>query len=168
MTPVAQEDKPCPLPRALPVLDGDPAGSTGPCRVRLCSLKWTQQAQRLREAALVFYFAFKHPRTPWYAKLVAVCAAGYLLSPVQLIPNYIPVIGSLDDLAVLLVGAKLLRRIIPDDVLAECLQRASDVETRRKEEIKSAAATLGAAAIICAWFLVAAIASVFMVRYVFR
>jgi len=136
--------------------------------MRVYSLKWTQQTQRLREEALMFYFAFQHPRAPWYARLVAVCAAGYLLSPIQLIPNYIPVIGSLDDLVVLLVGAKLLRRIIPGNVLAECRRRARDVEARRKEEIKSAAATLGAVVIVCAWFLVAVIASVFMTRYVFR
>ncbi len=79
---------------------------------------WRRRAQRLQKEAHVFYFVFKHPRTRWYARLLAVCTAGYLLSPVQLIPSFIPVIGFLDDFAVLFLGAKLLTRITPPDVLA--------------------------------------------------
>ena len=62
---------------------------------------WWRQAQRVQKQAHVFYFVFKHPRNPWYAKMIAACTAGYLLSPVQLIPSFIPGIGFLDDLLVL-------------------------------------------------------------------
>jgi uncharacterized membrane protein YkvA (DUF1232 family) len=117
---------------------------------------------------MVFYFAFKHPRMPWYARLIAICTAGYLLSPVQLIPSYIPVIGFLDDFLVLFLGLKLLRKIIPHNVLSDCRQRAAAVETRRKEEIKSAAARASAAVIICLWFLTTVVASVLIAKLVFR
>jgi len=62
----------------------------------------------------------KHPQVPWHAKLVAGCTVGYLLSPIQLIPTPIPVIGQLDDLAVLIVGMKLVRILTPAALLEEC------------------------------------------------
>ncbi|MGB2617378.1 MAG: DUF1232 domain-containing protein, partial [Candidatus Acidiferrales bacterium] len=75
-------------------------------------MNWKVQAQRVQREAYVYYFAFKHPRVPWYAKLVAACSAAYLFSPIQLIPSYIPVIGFLDDFLVLFLAARLLQRII--------------------------------------------------------
>ena len=102
---------------------------------------------------------FKHPRVSWLARSVAACVAAYLLSPVQLIPSYLPVIGFLDDFLVLFVGVKLLRRIVPKNVLAECRQRAEFVEVRRKEEIRSAASTVGLIVVVFLWFLAAIIAS---------
>jgi len=100
-------------------------------------MTWKQQAQRMHREAQTFYFAFKHPRVHWYAKLVAACIAGYLLSPIQLIPTFIPVIGVLDDLLVLFLGVKLLQRIIPQDILAECREQANVAEKRRKDEVRS-------------------------------
>lgn len=73
----------------------------------------------LRELA-VLYRVLRHPRTPWYVRGVAACAVGYVLSPIQLIPSFIPVIGQLDNVCVLLVGDKLVRALVPDDVLGEC------------------------------------------------
>jgi len=127
---------------------------------------WKQQAQRLRKEAHVFYFVFKHPRTRWYARLLAVCTAGYLLSPVQLIPSFIPVIGFLDDFAVLFLGAKLLTRITPPDVLAECRKLADAAETRRKEEIRSTAAVVASIVIATVWLLAAITASALMAKYI--
>ena len=74
----------------------------------------------------------KHPRTPWSSRVVAGCAVSYLLSPVQLIPTFVPVIGQLDDLFVLFVGMRLIRRLTPDDLLAECEQRAGFPILRRR------------------------------------
>jgi uncharacterized membrane protein YkvA (DUF1232 family) len=128
---------------------------------------WRHQAQRLQTEALVFCCVFKHPRATWFARWVAACIAAYLLSPVQLIPSYIPVIGFADDFLVLFLGVKLLRRIIPKDVLAECRQRAEVVETQRKEEIRSAAATVGLVAVIFLWFLAAVIGSILIVKYIY-
>jgi formylglycine-generating enzyme required for sulfatase activity/uncharacterized membrane protein YkvA (DUF1232 family) len=64
--------------------------------------------------------AFVHPRVPWHAKAVAGCAVLYIVSPVQLIPNFIPVIGQMDDVLVVTLGLKYLRRYVPQSVLNEC------------------------------------------------
>jgi uncharacterized membrane protein YkvA (DUF1232 family) len=117
-------------------------------------MNWRQQAQRVHREAQTFYFAFKHPRVPWYAKVVAVCTAGYLFSPIQLIPSFIPVIGFLDDLLVLFLGIKLLRRIVPAEVLAECRERAEAAHMRRKDEIRSALGITALVAIAAMWFIV--------------
>ena len=127
---------------------------------------WSRQAQRLQTEALVYYFVFKHPRVTWFPQWGAACVAAYLLSPVQLIPSYIPVIGFLDDIFVLFLGVKLLRRIIPIDVFAECRQRAEVVEAERKEKIRSMAATVGLVAVILSWLLVAVVASALIVKYI--
>jgi uncharacterized membrane protein YkvA (DUF1232 family) len=122
-------------------------------------MSWQQQAQRVHREAQVFYFAFKHPRVRWSAKIVAVCTAGYLFSPIQLIPSYIPVIGFLDDFLVLFLGAKLLRRIISPEILTECHELAKAAEMRRKDEIRSPAAVVAAIAIAVVWLLAAIAAS---------
>jgi uncharacterized membrane protein YkvA (DUF1232 family) len=129
---------------------------------------WKQRAQRLQKEAHVLYFVVKHPRTRWYARLVAACCAGYLLSPVQLIPNFIPVIGCLDDVLVVFVGVKLLRRITPPDVLAECRELADAAEMRRNEEIRSTAAVVASVVIVAVWLLAAVTASALMAAYIRR
>jgi uncharacterized membrane protein YkvA (DUF1232 family) len=132
------------------------------------SLTWTQRVQRVQKEAHIFYLVFKHPGTHWYGRLVAACTAGYLFSPIQLIPNFIPVIGSLDDVLVLFVGAKLLKRITPPDVLTACLERADAAENRRKEEagwMKSVAAPI---AIVTLWTLAAVTASALLTAYFYR
>jgi uncharacterized membrane protein YkvA (DUF1232 family) len=130
------------------------------------SMSWRHQAQRLQREAHVFYFVFKHPRTHWYARLVAVCTAGYLFSPIQLIPSFIPVIGFLDDLLVLFLGVKLLQRITPPDVLTECRELAKAAEMRRKEEIRSSAAVVASAAIVTLWLLATVTASALVAAYI--
>jgi uncharacterized membrane protein YkvA (DUF1232 family) len=129
---------------------------------------WRRKAQRLQKEAHVFYFVFKHPRTRWYAKLVAAFAAGYVLSPIQLIPNFIPVIGSLDDLAVLFLGAKLLQRMTPAEVLSECRQRADAAETLRIEENRWTASAMAPIVMATIWILAAITASALMAAYVYH
>ena len=131
-------------------------------------MNWKRQAQRVQKEAQVFYFAFKHPRVHWYAKLVAVCTAAYLFSPIQLIPNFIPVIGCLDDLLVLFVGVKLVRKLIPPDILTECHELAQAADVRRKEEIRSAGSKVGFVAIAIVWLLAAVGSSVLMMAYIPR
>jgi uncharacterized membrane protein YkvA (DUF1232 family) len=130
------------------------------------SMSWRQRAQRLQKETHVFYFVFRHPHTPWYARLVAACTAGYTLSPIQLIPSFIPVIGFLDDFLVLFLGAKLLQRIIPADVLADSRQFAEAAETRRKEKITSSTRTVAALAITTVWLLFAVAAGVLIAAYI--
>lgn len=132
------------------------------------AVSWGQRAQRLQKDAHVFYLVFKHPHTRWYARLVAAFTAGYLLSPIQLIPNFIPVIGCLDDMLVLFVGVKLLQRLTPADVLTECRELADAAETRRKEETRWATAVAAPFAIATVWFLAAIVASALMAAYVYH
>ncbi|MGH9480676.1 MAG: YkvA family protein [Terriglobales bacterium] len=87
--------------------------------------RWRERAGALVCEARVVWRILKHRRTPWHARLVAAGTVGYMASPVQLIPNYIPVIGPVDDVAVLTVGTWLLRRMVPDSIQAECRRPAN-------------------------------------------
>jgi len=129
---------------------------------------WREQAQQVQTQAHVFYLAFKHPRTPWYARLVAACTAGYLFSPIQLIPSFIPVVGFLDDFLVLFLAVKLIQKITPADVLLECRQHADDAEVRRKHQIGSSAAIVAAVVIVTVWLLTAVAANGLIAAYIRR
>lgn len=132
------------------------------------SFKRKRWGRRLRKETHVFYLIFRHPRTPWYARLVAACAAGYLLSPIQLIPNFIPVIGVLDDVVVILVALKLIRRMTPADVLFECHDRANAAEVRREEEARWLSAIVVPVMIMTVWVLAAIVASALLAAYIYR
>jgi uncharacterized membrane protein YkvA (DUF1232 family) len=67
--------------------------------------------------------ALRHPRVPWHAKMVLGCAVLYVFSPIQLIPNFIPIFGQMDDVLVVSLGIKFLRRFVPQDVLDDCENR---------------------------------------------
>lgn len=115
---------------------------------------WAHKAQELQKQAHVFYFAFKHPRTPWYARLIAGCVAAYLLSPIQIIPSFIPVIGFMDDLVVLVVGFKLIQKCIAPEVLKECRDHAEAAEKRRIAEASSTTAVVVFVTIAMLWLVV--------------
>jgi uncharacterized membrane protein YkvA (DUF1232 family) len=68
---------------------------------------------------LAIYFAARDPRTPWYAKALALCVAGYALSPIDLIPDFVPVLGYLDDLVIVPLGILTVLRLIPPEIMAE-------------------------------------------------
>ena len=129
---------------------------------------WKQRAAELRKEAYAFYFLFKHPRTRWYTKCVAAGAAAYSFSPVQLIPNFIPVIGLLDDLVVLFLGTKVICKITPPDLLQECRDLADAAEGRGREEIRSGMAPLAVFLTATSWLLGAVTASVILAAYVHR
>ena len=128
---------------------------------------WAQKAQKLQKEAHVFYFAFKHPRTPWYAKLIAACAAFYLLSPIQIIPSFVPVIGFMDDLVVLVVGFKLIRRTLVPEVLAECRERAEVAEAKRKAD-SSVADIIVSVTVAILWLISGIAGSLLIASYLRR
>jgi uncharacterized membrane protein YkvA (DUF1232 family) len=89
----------------------------------------TQQpsVQTLKTSIKQFFTQFRiirralvHPQVPWYAKVVAGCAVLYIFSPIQLIPNFIPIVGQMDDVLVVTLGIRFLRRCVPQSVLDEC------------------------------------------------
>ena len=132
------------------------------------AMSWRRRARQLQKEAHVFYFVVKHPRTRWYAKVVAACTACYLVSPIQLIPNFIPVIGFLDDFVVLFVGVKLLQKITPADVFRECRELADAAEARRNQEPKWAGAVVVPVIIVTMWILVAISASTLLAAYIYH
>lgn len=83
-------------------------------------------ARRLKSEFAVYRLALKHPGTPWLAKILLGLAVGYVLLPFDLIPDFIPVIGHLDDLVIVPTLIYLALKMIPDNVMAECRQKASE------------------------------------------
>ncbi len=92
---------------------------------------WKSRAKGLKSEVYALYLACKDPRTPWYAKAFAAMVLGYALSPVDLIPDFIPVLGYLDDLVIVPAGITLLIRMIPKEVLEECRERARNALRRK-------------------------------------
>src|ERR1700737_1118480 len=87
-------------------------------------------ARRLNRDGHAIYLASRDPRVPWYAKALAVAVAAYALSPIDLIPDFIPVVGYLDDLIIVPLGIWLVGSLTPDEVMAECRARADEVGQR--------------------------------------
>jgi uncharacterized membrane protein YkvA (DUF1232 family) len=109
-------------------------------------------AKELKQQTLVVYFAARDPRTPWLARLLALGVAAYALSPIDLIPDFIPVLGYLDDVILVPLGLLLVVRLLPADVLADARSRAADAATRPTSRAM-------AAVIVSVWILAVAAAS---------
>ena len=86
--------------------------------------KWKKWAEKLTRETFTLYFACRDPRTPWYAKALALCVVGYAFSPIDLIPDPIPIIGYLDDLVLVPLGVALVCQLVPREVMADCRERA--------------------------------------------
>jgi uncharacterized membrane protein YkvA (DUF1232 family) len=94
--------------------------------------EFKQRARRLRAETFALYLAARHPGTPWYAKLFVAGIVAYAFSPIDLIPDFVPVLGYLDDLILIPVGIALAIRMVPSSVLAECRARAQEVMSQGK------------------------------------
>jgi uncharacterized membrane protein YkvA (DUF1232 family) len=81
--------------------------------------KAKQWARAIKRDAHALYLAARDPRVPWYAKALALCVAGYALSPIDLIPDFIPVLGYLDDVILVPLGIWAVVKLIPPDLMAE-------------------------------------------------
>ncbi|HEX3045801.1 MAG TPA: YkvA family protein [Bacillota bacterium] len=89
--------------------------------------RFKAKAKDLKKELQVIYLAYKRPDVPWYAKLVAALVVGYALSPIDLIPDFVPVLGYLDDLIIIPFGISLVIKLIPQNILAECRAQADEV-----------------------------------------
>ncbi len=97
---------------------------------------WRTKAKGLKSEIHALYLASRDPRTPWYAKALVAFIIGYALSPIDLIPDFIPLVGYLDDLVIVPAGIALLVRMIPNGVLQECREKAqSEPISIRKNRI---------------------------------
>ncbi len=89
--------------------------------------KW---AKDLKQQTLVVYFAARDPRTPWFVRVFALIVAAYALSPIDLIPDFIPMLGYLDDLVLIPLGLALVVRLIPAEVMLSAQQQAQTISDR--------------------------------------
>src|SRR6478752_7184795 len=87
-------------------------------------------ARGLRRDGHAVYLASRDPRVPWYVKALAIAVAAYALSPIDLIPDFIPIVGYLDDLVILPLGVWLVVSLVPAEIMAECRAKA-DAAGRR-------------------------------------
>ena len=108
-------------------------------------------ARGIRRDTLAITYALRDPRTPWAARILGAIVVAYAVSPIDLIPDFIPVLGYLDDLLLLPLGLLLVRRLIPPEVLADARARAD----ARAERLHSLA---GAVVVVTIWLAIAVLA----------
>ena len=121
---------------------------------------WKQWKKQLKIEIYAIYLAYKDPRVPWYARIFAACVIGYAFSPIDLIPDFIPILGYLDDLILIPLGVMLVLKMIPKEVLVECRERSQDI-MRQDKPVNRIAAIV----IIAIWIICAVIAVAFMLNY---
>jgi len=104
--------------------------------------------QRLKQDVVALWFCTRHPRTPFIAKALAAALVAYAFSPIDLIPDFIPVLGYLDDVLILPAGIWLVLKLVPPDVLAECRAQADRWLEEKRAQPRS---YLAAALIVALW-----------------
>jgi uncharacterized membrane protein YkvA (DUF1232 family) len=110
--------------------------------------RWTKRAHELEADSYALYLAARDPRVPWYAKLLAAAVVAYAVSPIDLIPDFIPVIGLLDDMIIVPLGLALALKMIPREVMDEHRREARG---RLAEGVPRR--WIGAIVVICIWLL---------------
>lgn len=120
---------------------------------------WKQRIKELKTETYAIYLASKDPRVPWYTKILIAFVVAYTFSPIDLIPDFIPVIGYLDDLVIVPLGILLALKMIPPEVMAEC--RGFARERLNQDQPNSRAA---AAVILVIWLLAAAVITTIAVQ----
>ena len=121
--------------------------------------QWKAKTRQLEIETYTLYLAHRHPEVPWYAKVFAGCVVGYLFSPIDLIPDFIPVLGHLDDLVLVTLGITLALKMIPKTVWEECREEAQKILSRDKPRNWAAAGF-----IISIWLLLVALVVFFVAR----
>jgi uncharacterized membrane protein YkvA (DUF1232 family) len=124
---------------------------------------WKARARQLKTEIYALYLAYKDPRTPWYARIFAAIVVGYAFSPIDLIPDPIPVLGYLDDLILIPVGVFFAVKMIPSQVMAESRQKAAEIIAQGKPVNKVAAAI-----IVLVWIGLVVLMGVIVYRWVKR
>lgn len=120
---------------------------------------WKQRVNLLKTETYAIYLASKDPRVPWYAKALVAFIVAHTFSPIDLIPDFIPVLGILDDLIITPLGIALALKMIPEPVMIECRQRARETMAGQKP-----ASWTGAAIVVSIWILTALLVVMLIVR----
>jgi len=110
---------------------------------------WKQLTRRLSAQTYALYLAYRHPRTPWYAKVFAALIVGYVFSPIDPIPDFIPGVGLLDEMVVVPMGVLLAAKMIPPDVFEECREKAREVAEGEKPVSRVPAVVVVAVGLLC-------------------
>jgi uncharacterized membrane protein YkvA (DUF1232 family) len=120
---------------------------------------WRRRARALKLEVYALYLAYRDPRVPLHARLFAACVVAYAFSPIDLIPDFIPVLGYLDDLILVPLGVLLALKMIPAPVMAECRVKAQEALSQGKPVNK-----LAAAVIVLVWLGLAALGAFWLVK----
>ena len=110
---------------------------------------WKRRARQLSAQTYTLYLAYRHPKTPWYAKLLAALIVGYVFSPIDPIPDFIPGVGLLDEMVVVPIGVWIATKMVPQVVLEECQEKASAVAQGEKPVSRVAAAVVVGVWLVC-------------------
>jgi len=122
--------------------------------------QWKQQARQLKVEVYALYLAYRDSRVPWYARIFAACVVAYAFSPIDLIPDPIPILGYWDDLILIPLGIKAALSMIPVEVMAESREKARELIGQDKP-----VNWVAAAVIIAIWLLLAAMSIIFTLRF---
>jgi len=120
---------------------------------------WKSRAGQLKMEVYAIYLAYGDRRVPWYARLFAAAVVAYAFSPIDLIPDFIPVLGYLDDLILIPLGVKLALMMIPAEVMQESRKKAQQAFGDGKPLSRA-----GTVMIVAVWVLLAALALVWLIR----
>ena len=110
---------------------------------------WKRRARQLSAQTYALYLALRHPRTPWYAKIFAALVVGYVFSPIDPIPDFIPVVGLLDEMVVVPLGVLIAAKMIPRQVMEECQEKAREVAEGEKPVSRGAAVVVVTVWLVC-------------------
>ena len=124
------------------------AGAKQAAAAAVMVVTWRERARLLKREVYALYFAVRDPRVPWYVKALAACVVGYAFSPIDLIPDFIPVMGYLDDLVLVPLGVLAIRAMVPEAVLADCRKQAEQLDAKPRNWV-------AAAVIVAVWLLLA-------------
>lgn len=120
---------------------------------------WKRRARQFKTETYALYLAYKDPRVPWYARIFAACVVGYAFSPIDLIPDPIPILGYLDDLVLIPIGVALALKMIPPTVMTECRAQARVVMQEGRPTN-----WIAASIILTIWLLLAVLTVILVAR----
>ena len=101
-----------------------------------------QKSRNLKIEIYALFLAYRDPRVPWYAKAFVAIVVGYAFSPIDLIPDFIPVLGYLDDLVLIPLGVAVALKMIPEKIMEDCRIRSKEVMSAKKPINRAAAVVI--------------------------
>jgi len=123
--------------------------------------RWKEKTKRLKTEVYALYLAYRDPRVPWYAKAFADLIVAYALSPIDLIPDFIPVLGYLDDLVLIPLGVYVAIKLIPGDVMEDCRRRSIEILSS-----KNPVSRIGALMVVGLWLLLFSLALLITIKII--